>query len=151
MLAGLAGCGRLGFDPEPDGRSNVADSQGCPTSYAPLSTGLSHVYRPIPTALSWTMQMSTCAADGAYLAIPESPFELDTLVGVAGETWIGISDRATEGRFLTVFDTVPSFLPWQVGQPDDFMMNEDCVVATPSGLNDLPCNVLRPAICECGL
>jgi hypothetical protein len=129
---------------------------GCPSTYATLPNAGTHVYKLTANATLWSTQRDRCAADGAYLAIPDNTAELQavTTAAAAQRTWIGISDTATEGTFVTVKNTPATFLPWStspVMEPDDAMGGQDCVsalMAMPLIQTD-KCSDTLPAVCEC--
>ena len=128
--------------------------RGCPASYAPRANGQgNHVYRIVVAQDAWETQRATCAAEGAYLAIPDDATELAAISGLFNQTssyWIGISDAATEGTFVTVQGAAATFLPWAVGQPND-TGNSDCVEVNrfAGTFNDTRCGDGQRAVCEC--
>ena len=129
----------------------------CPSTYAPLSGAGSHVYKLTNNSQQWSTQRDRCATDGAYLAIPDDANELMaiTTAAAAAKTWIGITDTATEGTYLTVKGTMATYLPWDAtaGEPDNPnpAPGEDCVsalMAKPNIATDR-CSITFPAVCEC--
>jgi hypothetical protein len=131
-------------------------SSACPATYA-MVTGApaNRVYRLIAAAATWDAQRTACAADGAtaYLAIPDDATELmaiNTLAAANTDYWIGVSDQATEGTYLNVKGAAQTFLPWDVGQPNN-VNNSDCVLVhqTNRTWNDMLCVNTLPAVCEC--
>ncbi len=108
-------------------------------------------YRAITTTRSWVDAEHGCEADGAHLAVLDNEDESTRVGGMlsGAEIWIGLSDRVTEGSFITVTGTTP-YLPWSGNQPDDFF-GEDCVVRYGNGrLNDADCSDIPHAyVCEC--
>jgi hypothetical protein len=130
---------------------------GCPANYMTLPNAGSHVYRLTNGSAQWTTQRDRCAADNAYLAIPDDAAELMAITTKAGaaRTWIGINDIQTEGTYVTVKGPVATFVPWDTanGEPDNpaSMGGEDCVsalMATPNIATDR-CTITFPAVCEC--
>ena len=127
---------------------------GCPVSYAALPGITStHRYRVLTTAARWTNQRAICGGEpaNAYLAIPDDAAELQALVSLAAaDLWVGISDAATEGMYVTVQDTPAPFLPWSVGEPDN-NGNQDCIraLAGSAQLETATCGSVAIAICEC--
>lgn len=129
----------------------------CPSGFAPLA-GAPHQYKLISTNGTWGAQMSACSAlsSTTYLAIPDDVGELgalDTLAAASPNYWVGISDSATEGTWLTVKGGTQTFLPWETGHPIITPPNNqnDCVrvVTADAKFFDDKCNVQLPAICEC--
>ena len=128
------------------------DAHTCPPAYVSFPGFASHLYRLINTAATWSVQSTACSSEGAYLAEPDSAAELNALRTLAGgnELWIGISDRATEGTFLTTRLAAPAYLPWETGQPDDAPTGADCVRSSATATYaDDRCTTLRQAACEC--
>jgi len=96
-----------------------------------------------------------CQERGGDLVIIETPEEgtaIFTLVGNDFLSWfIGLTDVDSEGSFVWVDDTplLPEQSNWAENEPNDAMMNEDCVVLSSLGTwNDLSCTNPRPIICE---
>lgn len=148
--------GGSGIDGGVDGPGIDAtpDAETCP-GFTALG-GAPHRYMLVSTAATWGVQVSTCmaAAPAAYLAIPDDSNELaalDMLAGGAAPYWVGISDRGTEGTWLTVNNTPQTFLPWAPNHPVTMPPNNkvDCVHAASAQLTDDTCFVSLPAICEC--
>jgi hypothetical protein len=132
---------------------------GCPSGYNTITGGQgAHRYQLVTTVNDWVSQRDVCAATStsAYLAIPDDATEfaaLNTLT-TATQFWVGISDQATEGTFVTVKGGAPAFVMWASGQPDNNAngQGEDCVaVSKLSGdMSDERCGqTMLPAICEC--
>ena len=126
---------------------------GCPSGYNAL-TGANHLYKLVPTA-TWNAQDAGCKAtspSSAYLAIPDDAAELAAFatLAVTGKFWVGITDSATEGTFLTVKGAPQVFLPWAPGEPDDGMGGQDCVSGiSATQIETDKCSTQFPAICEC--
>jgi hypothetical protein len=138
-----------------DGLGSDAPPAGCPATYATLPNAGTHVYKLTANAGLWSTQRDRCAADGAYLAIPDDAAELTaiTTASAAQRTWVGISDTMTEGTYRTVKNVTATFLPWNTaaGEPDDTMGGQDCVsalMANPLIQTD-KCGDTLPAVCEC--
>lgn len=89
----------------------------------------------------------TCQGLGAHLAIL-STMALDTageqLVGTR-DTFIGLTDRTTEGQFLWVNGTVLTFSNWEAGEPNNGGGGtlENCAIIAGTrpqkGWDDRPC------------
>jgi len=138
-----------------DATTDGPNPGGCPATYATLPNAGNHVYKLTSGATMWATQRDRCAADGAYLAIPDNAAELTALTtaSAAQRTWVGISDLMTEGQFRTVQNMPATFLPWNTaaGEPDDTMGGQDCVsaqMANPLIQTD-KCADTLPAVCEC--
>lgn len=138
-------------DAAPDAPPDAAT--GCPAGYQPLPGIATHYYKRVAIAAGWTNQRAICGNEPAnvYLAIPNDDAELLALVALAGEPfWIGISDAAEEGDYMTVLGAPATFVPWAQSEPDN-NGNQDCVRArdqTGRFETEL-CGVPSIAICEC--
>jgi hypothetical protein len=124
----------------------------CPATYAALPGAWAHVYRAIDAATGWAAQRAACTAEGGYLVEPDDDAELAAVTELTGaaEVWIGVSDAAAEGTFVTGRGAPAAFLPWDAGEPDDLPGIADCVRAKPAGVYaDDACATARRAICEC--
>ena len=124
---------------------------GCPAGYVALPGVTGHLYRKLAAA-GWTNQRAICGNEPAnvHLAIPDDAIELAALVTFAGDQqWVGISDAATEGTFVTVLDAPATFLPWDTGEPDN-AGNQDCVRTKDAAkIETAGCGGLLVAVCEC--
>lgn len=160
-----AGCGRLGFDgigvdakgPPSDGSSDAledAPAIDAPTEPAVCRTdprygsrgAQPHLYRIVSQQTSWTEAKLTCARDGAYLAIPSNATEVPLLDG----DWMGLTDVAAEGQWLTVRGEAAPFLPWGTGEPAGGL-EKNCARLDTSleRLEARECSDLRDYVCEC--
>lgn len=77
-------------------------------------------------------------------------FDLVDGGGLSG-WFIGLTDADSEGSFVWVDGTplAPEQSNWSLNEPNDAMMNEDCVVLSTAGRwNDINCATPRPIICE---
>jgi len=148
VVGALVGCGRIDFTARPDPDA-VADSAGCPLDYVAVGS-LTHRYSPLQTGQIWSDAASACETMGAYLTIIDDNTELDAIVGVVGSSaWIGITDAAVEGTWLTVRGQPATFLPWNPGQPDNVGGNENCGELAVTGFNDKTCSEVHGFVCEC--
>lgn len=129
---------------------------GCPGTYATITGGQgTHRYRLL-TSGNWGQlrDMCTASTSSAYLAIPDDLGELQALATLAAQArfWVGVTDTATEGTWLTSKGTVQTFLPWEPGAPNLVGNNQDdCVEAimATSQFRDERCNTGQVGICEC--
>ena len=155
-LVAIAACGRLQFDPVGSGmpdanvRDDATDSgidaaRACLTNdaYKPAA-GLTNRYREGVPTVSWAAARADCMADGADLWVVDSALEANAWTG----DWMGITDAATEGTWLTVDGTPATYLPWEAGQPDGGS-TEDCGRTSGAGFEDRDCMDLRDYVCEC--
>jgi Lectin C-type domain len=162
-----AGCGRIGFGgagDDPDGPPAEAGVDApvdalaidAPTDpaicrndprYVSLG-GLPHRYRIVSAQASWSGAKATCAADGAYLAIPGDAAEAAVLDG----DWMGLTDAAVEGQWLTIFGEPTLYLPWGLGEPAGGTDKNCARLSDNNGTAELEareCIDTRDYVCEC--
>lgn len=161
-LAVVTGCGRIGFDGVLDGRPvedagttgseagstpDVAAS-ACRTAPGYVQAGGSvHTYKVVQGNDGWSVAESSCKADGAYLAILDDAAETAIL---PGNGWVGLTDVATEGTWLTVHGDPAPFLPWKPAEPAGGVV-KNCARFDDVGrqLEARGCTDTRDWICEC--
>lgn len=164
-LVAAAGCGRLGFDTTPavdatldeDAPSDATTDTATPdalldaptaaclsnTAYVAVG-GQAHRYRQVTAAATWDAARQACSTDGAYLWIPDDAGEANALDG----DWIGITDAAIEGTWLTVRGDTATYLPWLAGEPDGGS-SENCGRTDGTGFEARECVDVRDYVCEC--
>ncbi len=128
---------------------------GCPATYMMVGTQ-AHQYRKIANG-QWQGSVDACTVDGTnvHMWIPDDQTELDEVAAFGGGSgiWIGISDIATEGTFVTVTGAPqPAFLPFANGEPDDGgpAGEEDCLRLNASrDAEDRSCTTNNIVVCEC--
>jgi hypothetical protein len=153
LVFAFAACGRIDFDP--------VERVVCPATYQTVA-GSASVYRLLPNSSTWVAGEGACQADGAHLVVFDDSQEETAVLpllpiggggaNVSGdEAWVGISDRDVENVFVTVHGEPAEFLPWDVGEPNDFNGVEDCVHVFPGGgsYNDTTCDDVLRVLCEC--
>nr|XP_060625027.1 pulmonary surfactant-associated protein D-like [Anolis sagrei ordinatus] len=93
-----------------------------------------------------------CVHMGGTLAVPRNAAENSALQQIV--TWhnaravLGISDRATEGKFEDLKGQVIEYSNWASGEPND-AGNEDCAEMHPDGKwHDRGCALEWLVICE---
>lgn len=122
-----------------------------------------HCYAFEAMPLSWSSAQAACAARGPgwnlagltdtdEVAFVVADPQLDATLVTDDFVWVGGQDQQTEGQFAYVNgEAFPSDL-WHPTQPDDHMMNEDCVDLWRSSgmdlLNDDRCTKLFASLCE---
>lgn len=157
-LALVTGCGRVGFDDraasdarttgaEAGATSDVAAS-ACRTATGYVQVaGAVHMYRVVPGNDTWPAARSSCEADGAYLAILDDAAEAAIL---PGNGWVGLTDAATEGIWLTVHGAPAAFLPWKLSEPAGGSV-KNCARFDDAvrQLEARGCTDTRDWICEC--
>jgi hypothetical protein len=66
------------------------------------------------------------------------------------EAWIGLTDAATEGAYLWLDGSAPSFTRWASGEPNDWLGDEDCAATNKyeREWNDRPCDFTTAFLCS---
>lgn len=139
-----------GADAAPDANNFPAQLAMCMAAgYEPASNG--GYYRLPPNQASWPNAELDCANDvpgATHLVVLSNVTEVQIAATEPG--WIGLSDRTTEGTFVTVTGETGDQRPWASGQPDNGSGSEDCARILSSGqLDDDQCNANRFYACEC--
>ncbi|XP_039949823.1 C-type lectin 37Db-like [Bactrocera tryoni] len=119
-------------------------------------------YYLIYTAVTmiWFCAMLYCRNYDSDLAVIESEAEMDALNSylttnghIGKQFWLGITDLAEEGKFMSIKGGRPMpYAKWSGGQPDNKGLLEDCVHLWPVNnifhMNDNNCRAKLYAICE---
>ncbi len=137
-------------DSPPDADPFVAIASQCVAQGYALVAGPAGYYRPVTTSATWLNAQADCASDVAgatHLIVLSTPAESMYMLSRLG--WIGLSDRITEGTFVTVTAETGDQRPFSSGQPDNGNGNEDCVQMKTEGLDDDQCGNLHRYVCEC--
>lgn len=136
----------------------------CPLGYAAIN-GSSTQYRIIETSATWAAAAADCNNDElvgpitghTHLVVVGSAAEKTVLTNqFSGNTWVGLTDQATEGTFVWVtaentngFPMVGMQPPWDAGDPDGGTA-ENCVRFKNSfDFEDKPCTDANSYVCEC--
>lgn len=98
-----------------------------------------------------TTAVARCTALGMHPIVFDSAEEYDFIRGIhtALDFWIGITDRAVEGQWVSATGC-PPFLLWAPAEPRDELVDEDCAASAADGVYDRPCTELRYVVCESG-
>ena len=104
---------------------------------------------------TWLQAQKTCAGAGGRLAMPKTALENEDLWRAvaprlgASTVWIGLTDAAKEGRWLSPRGEMVTMAAWAAGEPNN-AGEEDCVelVVATGEWNDLACRERRPFVCE---
>ena len=112
---------------------------------------------------SFEEAQKTCVSYGGILFEPKNQQQNEEVANAGGEFgvnfwWIGVDDKEREGRFQwsSTKDNT-NFSNWDVGQPDNYNGNQDCVsmyilktvVDKENGKwYDNPCERKQKFICE---
>lgn len=98
--------------------------------------------------VNWFSAGHTCRRMGGHLASPRKE-DLDALNLRHDETyWLGISDLAAEGRFISSSNGSPaSFLKWHPGEPNN-RNGQHCAALFKGGMDDDICSRKYYFICQ---
>jgi lectin-like protein len=123
--------------------------QGC-AGFVAVGT-LPHLYKRLANNANWPNQRDACVAAGGYLVVPDDATELQGITTFAGNAmlWIGISDIATDGNYMTVLGQTAVFLPWGAGQPSGGTRRCVQILANMQTLATELCGNAQQAVCEC--
>ncbi|XP_037620621.1 CD209 antigen-like protein E [Sebastes umbrosus] len=103
-------------------------------------------------AKSWPESREDCQQRGADLIIINSKEEQEFGSQFKRDTWIGLTDRETEGVWKWVDGTALGTSYWYPGEPNSYNGTEDCGEIWNSeknnNWNDVQCNMQRYWICE---
>lgn len=105
---------------------------------------------------TWDEGRADCVSKGGDLVVIDDRVEQDFLSGLYNDSWIGLSDKETEGSWQWVDGISRTFKFWISIQPDNGNGDpkwgeEDCAyISTNSdgSWNDSSCNDIRSWICE---
>ncbi len=109
-------------------------------------------YYRLPTnQTGWLNAEADCANDviGATHLVVLSNIE-EVQIASTEPGWIGLSDRITEGTFVTVTNETGDQRPWGAGQPDNGGGNENCArILSNATIDDDQCGNSHFYACEC--
>lgn len=135
----------------PDADPFTAIAQQCVAAGYTMSPTAGGYYRPAAGTASWTNAEADCANDvvgATHLIVLSTTAEATYMASQLG--WVGLSDRVTEGTFVTVTGVTGDVRPWASGQPDNGGGNEDCAQMKAGGLlDDDQCGNAHKYVCEC--
>ncbi len=137
-------------DSPPDADPFVAIASQCVAQGYTLVAGPAGYYRPVTVGASWLNAQADCKDDVAgatHLIVLSTPAESTYMLSRLG--WVGLSDRITEGTFVTVTAETGDQRPFSAGQPDNGNGNENCVQMKADGLDDDQCGNNHRYVCEC--
>ncbi|KAH8282182.1 hypothetical protein KR054_006041 [Drosophila jambulina] len=103
--------------------------------------------------VDWITAERRCREMGGYLAAFRNEDEINAIAEKLKRAWygfwLGLNDRDSEGRFVSVASHKPAkFLKWGKGQPDNWNNNENCVALYIGDLWDSRCDFTRFFICQ---
>jgi len=99
--------------------------------------------------------VGTCSAQGAHMAIADSPQEAGALAAAipvnpaSNYFWDGVTDAALETVWITVVASPAAYLPWASMQPNGGAAANCGLLSTGAQLYDWDCNASYPFACEC--
>jgi len=132
----------------PDADLIAAQCQAAGYTFVPAASGY---YRVFTAGASWTGAQAACkshVAGASHLIVLSTTAEVSYMATQLG--WVGLSDGAAEGQFVTVTGETGDQRPFQNGQPDNGSGSEDCVQMVSGGqLNDDQCDNDHRYVCEC--
>uniref|UniRef100_A0A3B4A6A2 C-type lectin domain-containing protein n=1 Tax=Periophthalmus magnuspinnatus TaxID=409849 RepID=A0A3B4A6A2_9GOBI len=101
---------------------------------------------------TWEESRRYCQEQGADLIVINSKEEQDFVEIFEGRSWIGLSDKETEGVWKWVDGSPLTISSWMSGEPND-EFGEDCVERRRDNngkwtFNDLSCTQKRESIRE---
>lgn len=130
------------------------DAPRCPADYV-IVIG-DRLYKAHEELVIWPIARASCSNEGGFLAFPSSQAEAIQLAAAGTSTWIGITDTAIEGTWLTVNGFAAPYLGWDLGEPDNGTTEapegQDCGAVYIDGtLDDSYCTTARMHrfVCEC--
>lgn len=140
-----------------DEHSSINSScNGCRTIVAE-----SRLYYLCSVSRDWSAARLACNAYGpgtdlvVYHAEEEQNMLVDSILLIeneaAGLWWIGLGDAVVEGTFVWVDGSPLEFESWNMGEPNNFYAEEDCVHFSgnqPGLWNDIACSSKMFYICE---
>ena len=137
-------------DAPPDADPFVTTAMQCIAQGYALVAGPNGYYRTVTTNATWLNAQADCKGDVAgatHLIVLSTTAESTYMVTKLG--WIGLTDRITEGTFVTVTAETGDQRPFSSGQPDNGGGNENCVQMKADGLDDDQCGNGHRYVCEC--
>ncbi|XP_049608624.1 galactose-specific lectin nattectin [Syngnathus scovelli] len=129
----------------------------CPAGWVRLEDRC-FIYRD--NALNFTTAEGMCNNAGGTLATISNSVEnalafqlvRDANNGSVVDTWIGLHDGITEGKFVRTDGSKSKFFDFRANQPDNFAGNEDCVEIDNEGQwNDETCTDRQDFLCSINL
>ena len=109
-----------------------------------------YYYKAFDTKKTWDDAQATCQTEGAHLPVCQNERMCNFVLSLkpAG-TWVGLTDQAKEGTWLTWDGKEAPYVPWAVGEPnniiyskeDNIYSKEDCAyLKKTKEMNDVRCN-----------
>jgi hypothetical protein len=130
----------------------VDNGPECPDC-SPLSAGGATYWR-CPNALPWAAAEAHCQGLGGHLLVLGSEAEDQALAAAWPDFgwwngWLGLTDAAEEGLWLTVDGQPVGWTAWAGGEPNNSGGSEHCAERWGTySWNDCSCTDVRPFLCE---
>ena len=142
VVCRMRGSGLVGFQ--------IEKSNDCETPWVQLSTGC--YWFATESTKTWSEARAFCHSQRAHLVEIDSQEERRAIdQRSSGYLWMGINDRAHEGRWFSEFNgEAPTFVFWGQNEPND-SGGEDCATFRAGGdhrWNDIPCDRRADTLCE---
>ncbi|GFN88644.1 metalloendopeptidase [Plakobranchus ocellatus] len=122
----------------------------CPPNFSPnFSNRQCYLY--VNSIKTFPEASSYCQEKKAIVAFPASEDENTFLKSFTRfNIWIGITDEAEEGNFVTVLGKPAAFTNWKAPEPNNYGNREDCTeIRHDKFWNDLPCSPYkRRFVCQ---
>ncbi|XP_074543393.1 galactose-specific lectin nattectin-like [Halichoeres trimaculatus] len=138
--------------PPPDDRLFRLQRGGCPMFWYNFN---GRCYKYVATRMTWADAELHCVSQRANLVSIHSRDEdnfvkalIKNFDPAEGRTWIGLSDRHKEGRWMWSDGSAVRFVSWANGQPDNAAGNEHCGHKNfHEKWNDIPCTITYSFVC----
>ena len=106
-----------------------------------------HYYYRSNSQASWTNAKIACENAGGYLAVITSAGENKLIhENISSDSWIGFSDEATEGTWVSVTGETVSYTNWGSGEPNS--SGDGCQIKTSGSWDDTGINNSKYYILE---
>ncbi|XP_078393214.1 perlucin-like protein [Cetorhinus maximus] len=111
-----------------------------------------HCYKFSTHKVNWDSAKRHCESLNSHLIIINTKQEQDfikkSIENNPGVSWIGLTDRESEGNWTWVDGTPVSFTRWGQGEPNNAEENENCAIIRRANWNDVRCTDQFRFICE---
>ncbi|KAH8281913.1 hypothetical protein KR054_004120 [Drosophila jambulina] len=113
----------------------------------------SRYFKIVKEKVNWLTAERKCREMGGHLAAFRDEEEINAVTQKIQwgwtEYWLGLNDRDSEGRFVSVASNKPAeFLKWKKGEPNNRINNEDCVTLSNGEMWDDNCDNNVYFICQ---
>jgi len=113
----------------------------------------------VNSAATWPIAREMCVSMGLDLlkitTFAENDLALSLMLAhntQEGNVWIGLNDFQSEGTFLWADSTNPSYVNWNMGEPNNDGGSEDCGElkrdSPPGAWNDNRCDMMNAFLCS---